>query len=271
MAELDCDIIDLVPGEETEVPDGIPVPDGTPIPPPSSPGAPDKDGYCDTVCLVKLDIDQILDVYDKFNTRIRRDLQTDYDCKKINGATYADTWAKLISSVTGNIFSSIVALQNKETEADKLLKYAQLDDIRAGIVLKYGQLDDITASTVGRYAQVDDTRASIESKYVQMNEIKAKSCREDCLAETECNLKNTQRDKVQYEIDNVLPASVQFTKRQTCGFDDNKYQKMLEAQLNAWAMAYSSGRLTNIPNVISGSQVDSLYTAMINTGCDLTI
>ena len=57
----------------------------------------------------------------------------------------------------------------------------------------------------------------------------------------------------------VKDAQVEFTKRQTEGFDDNKKQKMLDIQMNAWAMMFSSGLLSEVPNIITADKVTNLY------------
>ena len=48
--------------------------------------------------------------------------------------------------------------------------------------------------------------------------------------------------------------------RQTAGFDDNKNQKLFEAQLNSWGLMYSSGTLTDVPSIISNDAVSTLYS-----------
>ena len=51
-------------------------------------------------------------------------------------------------------------------------------------------------------------------------------------------------------------------QRQKEGFDDNKYQKLFESQLNAWGLMFSSGMLTTKPSIITGDRVSQLYTQL---------
>ena len=51
-------------------------------------------------------------------------------------------------------------------------------------------------------------------------------------------------------------------QRQKEGFDDNKYQKLFESQLNAWGLMFSSGMLTEKPSIITGDKVSQLYTQL---------
>ena len=74
-------------------------------------------------------------------------------------------------------------------------------------------------------------------------------------------LLDKQIEKLDKEIE-LTEAQIELTKRQLEGFDDNKEQKMLEAQLNAWAMMFSSGLLEDMPDIINSDEVTKLYCKM---------
>ena len=57
-------------------------------------------------------------------------------------------------------------------------------------------------------------------------------------------------------------ANIELLNRQKEGFDDNKYQKLFEAQMNAWALMFSSGLLTTKPSIISNDSASSLYNTL---------
>ena len=57
-------------------------------------------------------------------------------------------------------------------------------------------------------------------------------------------------------------ANIELLNRQKEGFDDNKYQKLFEAQMNAWALMFSSGLLTTQPSIISNDSASSLYNTL---------
>ena len=57
-------------------------------------------------------------------------------------------------------------------------------------------------------------------------------------------------------------ANIDLLNRQKEGFDDNKYQKLFEAQMNAWALMFSSGLLTTQPSIISNDSASSLYNTL---------
>ena len=60
----------------------------------------------------------------------------------------------------------------------------------------------------------------------------------------------------------VKQANIDLLNRQREGFDDNKYQKLFEAQMNAWALMFSSGLLTTKPEIISNDSASSLYNTL---------
>ena len=60
----------------------------------------------------------------------------------------------------------------------------------------------------------------------------------------------------------VKQANIDLLNRQREGFDDNKYQKLFEAQMNAWALMFSSGLLTTKPQIISNDSASSLYNTL---------
>ena len=60
----------------------------------------------------------------------------------------------------------------------------------------------------------------------------------------------------------VKQANIDLLNRQREGFDDNKYQKLFEAQMNSWALMFSSGLLTTQPSIISNDSASSLYNTL---------
>ena len=57
-------------------------------------------------------------------------------------------------------------------------------------------------------------------------------------------------------------ANIDLLNRQKEGFDDNKHQKLFEAQMNAWALMFSSGLLTDKPTIISNDSASALYNTL---------
>lgn len=54
-------------------------------------------------------------------------------------------------------------------------------------------------------------------------------------------------------------------QRQKEGFDDNKYQKLFDSQINAWGLMFSSGMLTEKPEIIRSDKVSQLYNELTSS------
>ena len=67
-----------------------------------------------------------------------------------------------------------------------------------------------------------------------------------------------QKDNLLKDED-LKQANIDLLNRQKEGFDDNKHQKLFEAQMNAWALMFSSGLLTTKPQIISNDSASALY------------
>lgn len=105
---------------------------------------------CADLCLPQIDQTQLGEIYDLLNTKVRADLQDDYDCKKINGATFADTWAKIMAPTIGATLGAMVSISTKETAADRLLKAAQTNKVdaeAADIPIKSAREDGMATAT----------------------------------------------------------------------------------------------------------------------------
>ena len=70
-----------------------------------------------------------------------------------------------------------------------------------------------------------------------------------------------QKDNLIKDED-LKQANIDLLNRQKEGFDDNKHQKLFEAQMNAWALMFSSGLLTTQPSIISNDSASSLYAVL---------
>ena len=59
-----------------------------------------------------------------------------------------------------------------------------------------------------------------------------------------------------------IEKQTELYQRQKEGFDDNKYQKLFETQINAWGVMFSSGMLTTKPAIIASDKVSELYNSL---------
>lgn len=90
------------------------------------------------------------------------------------------------------------------------------------------------------------------------------------------NLKNKQIDVMERETDikeaqslkdltlkdkeiEIKTKQGELYDRQRSGFDDDLKKKLMEIQMNAWAMMFSSGMLKTNPEIITNDEVSTLY------------
>jgi hypothetical protein len=59
----------------------------------------------------------------------------------------------------------------------------------------------------------------------------------------------------------VLQAQEELYRRQKAGFDDNKFQKILDSQMNGWGITFQDTDTTYIPNQIGQAEFDKSFTA----------
>ena len=60
----------------------------------------------------------------------------------------------------------------------------------------------------------------------------------------------------------VLQAQKELYKRQKAGFDDNKQQKILDAQLNAWGITFQDTDTTFVPTQLEQAEFTASFTAV---------
>ena len=240
---------------------------------------------CNDECKLEIDIDTIEDIYDSLSNKIYADMDKQYKEGKLNGATHATTWATLMQSVISSAIGAAVSLQTKESAMDRCVKQEQCDSSKAttarndmlankdievkdkDIEVKDKDIEvkneQITSSNIKSTNETCIATAECSVKNEQIASSKASTIRNECLAQADCNLKDSQEAKVNYEVSNVLPKQIALTERQTEGFDDNIRQKLFEAQMNAWAMMFSSGLLESSPSIITSDEVSNLYSSML--------
>ena len=114
--------------------------------------------------------------------------------------------------------------------------------------------DQITKDLELKQAQIKKKKKELELKQAQIAKVNAD--KELTSAQTLAYPKQQAKDL------EVKQANIDLLNRQKEGFDDNKYQKLFEAQMNAWALMFSSGLLTDKPTIISNDSASSLYNTL---------
>ena len=117
-----------------------------------------------------------------------------------------------------------------------------------------GTMQTAISEAIKFVLQNDTLAKELELKQAQIAKINA----ERDLVNAQLAIFREQQDK---DLE-VKQANIDLLNRQREGFDDNKYQKLFEAQMNAWALMFSSGLLTTKPEIISNDSASALYNTL---------
>ena len=117
-----------------------------------------------------------------------------------------------------------------------------------------GTMQTAISEAIKFVLQNDTLAKELELKQAQIAKINA----ERDLVNAQLAIFREQQDK---DLE-VKQANIDLLNRQKDGFDDNKYQKLFEAQMNAWALMFSSGLLTTKPSIISNDSASALYNTL---------
>ena len=174
-------------------------------------------------------------VFDIIMKAANENIKIQNQTSRITGAEYAEVY--------------LGTMQSAISEAMKFL--LNKDQIIKDLDLKQAQIAAMESDTLIKSAQ---SAKDLELKQAQIN-----------VALEEKKLKAAQADAYPLQSAKdilVKQANIDLLNRQKEGFDDNKYQKLFEAQMNAWALMFSSGLLTTQPSIISNDSASSLYNTL---------
>ncbi len=194
-------------------------------------------------------------------------LAAEYETGRIKGTEYADVFNKLMQQILQLSFESPIKESQKAlvdaqtTDQDyvtRSIRPEELRKIQCDIQLCEANTSLVDAKTADQEYVTQNIRP-IEMDLKQQ-ELEIAETKNDIALE-ELEIARQKLILMQKDVD-YKDAQIAFTNRQTEGFDDNKKQKMLEIQMNAWAMMFSSGLLDQVPHVINSCAVDGLYSLM---------
>ena len=181
-------------------------------------------------------------IFDKLMNVVNENINIQFNDGRITGAEYATVYMGSIQEV---IRESVAFILQKKVVEGNLIE----QDIN--IEAKEFALEKEKA----KWAIDEDTLKN--NKLLSDIEVEYKTK----LYDRELDFKDAQIDKLAKDSD-VTEANIALLDRQREGFDDNKHQKLFEAQMNAWALMFSSGILTTKPNIIRDDAVSKLYDAL---------
>ena len=180
-------------------------------------------------------------VFDVLVRMVNENLKIQYDEGRIKATDYAEAY--------------IAGLQTCITESMKFIK--EKDNLNKDIEVKQANIDVLNGQKNNLLKDLEVKQANIGLITQQT----ANLLKDFALKEANITLTNKQADNLTKDIA-VKEANILLLNRQREGFDDNKHQKLFEAQMNAWALMFSSGLLTTKPQIISNDSASSLYNAL---------
>ena len=181
-------------------------------------------------------------IFDVIIKAANENIKIQHKTSRITGAEYAEVYLGTMQTAISEAMKFV--LQNDTLTKELELKQAQIAKINA-------ERDLVNAQIAAFGAQ---EAKELELKQAQINKLTA----DKALTDAQTLAYPAQQAK---DIE-VKQANIDLLNRQKDGFDDNKHQKLFEAQMNAWALMFSSGLLTTKPQIISNDSASALYNAL---------
>ena len=184
-------------------------------------------------------------IFDKLMGVVNENIKLQYTEGRLTGAEYANVYMGSIQevireSVNFMLQKKVVEKNLIEQDVNIAAKEFELEQVQA----KW----EIDADILANNKLLSDSEVDYKTK----------------LYDRELDYKDAQIAKLAKDSD-ATDAQIALYERQTLGFEENKNQKLLEAQLNAWALVYSSGRLEIAPAIITNDATTQLYETLTNT------
>ena len=148
-----------------------------------------------------------------------------------------------------------VRLDILQKEVDKAKEDARLakESVRLAQAKRIREYGDATFDPDGNVIALSDEGLVYEQEQLVKKQIEQGTA---TLTKMTDDLQTAAKQRLNVE------KQTELYQRQKEGFDDNKYQKLFESQINAWGLMFSSGMLTEKPSIITGDKVSQLYAQL---------
>lgn len=148
-----------------------------------------------------------------------------------------------------------VRLDILQKEVDKAKEDARLakESVRLAQAKRIREYGDATFDKDGNVIALSDEGLVYEQEQLVKKQIEQGTATLTKMAD---DLQTAAKQRLNVE------KQTELYQRQKEGFDDNKYQKLFESQINAWGLMFSSGMLTEKPSIITGDKVSQLYAQL---------
>lgn len=178
------------------------------------------------------DISLVNSVYDDLSSKVKTDLDEQFNRGRIKGTDYANVYSQLMNQILQLAFQTP-------------LQSAQIDNINKDLETKDAQEKLIEAQTQN-----------------QLEDIKVKQEQEKLInAQTEDQLESINLKKKQEDL---TDAQTKVAIRQEQSYNDSIRLKLFKTQMDNWAVMFGSGLLDKKPSIINNDEASSLYTDIKN-------
>ena len=143
-------------------------------------------------------------------------------------------------------------LQNEVEKSKEDIKLAK-ESVRLAQAKRIREYGDATFDPDGNVVLLSDEGLVYEQEQLVKKQIEQGTATLTKMAD---DLQTAAKQRLNVE------KQTELYQRQKEGFDDNKYQKLFESQINAWGLMFSSGMLTEKPSIITGDKVSQLYAQL---------
>ena len=185
---------------------------------------------------------EVTGIFDIIIKAANENIKIQNQTSRITGAEYAEVYLGTMQTAISEAIKFV--LQNDTLAKELELKQAQIAKINA-------ERDLVNAQLAIFREQQDKDLLVKDAQIAKIN------------AERDLTNAHVLAYPAQQAKDNLVKdANIELLNRQKVGFDDNKHQKLFEAQMNAWALMFSSGLLTTKPEIISNDSASSLYNTL---------
>ena len=217
-------------------------------------------------------MNEVTDAYAILTELVSTDLQNEFLAGRIKNTEYADTYQKLMNTALNLAYDTPQRTEQSElNDAIIDIKKKELEILEQELLLKECENTKCAAQTALIEAQTDVQvlQLDVMEQQILVYEQDVLVKQQDVLVK-EQDVLNKQQDILNKEQailnqeQDVLTKQAQtdLYVRQTDGFDDDLRRKMLDTQMNTWAMMFSSGLLEEKPAMICDDAVTDLYAYM---------
>lgn len=146
-------------------------------------------------------------------------------------------------------------LQNEVDKAEEDARLAK-ESVRLAQAKRIREYGDATFDLDGNVVALSDEGLVYEQEQLVKKQIEQGTATVNKLQD---DLLTASKQRLNIE------KQTELYQRQKEGFDDNKYQKLFDSQINAWGLMFSSGMLTEKPAIITSDKVSQLYTQLTSS------